>query len=71
MFKEELTEKELQQVKEQLIGNYSISLEDSQKQMLNLLLYECEGDVSAYYEFEKKIWQKQRQFSEALSVASS
>jgi len=50
-----LGEKELKQVKEQLIGNYYISMEDSQSQMLNLLLHEIDGNAEEFYEFEKNI----------------
>jgi predicted Zn-dependent peptidase len=50
-----LGEKELNEVKNQMIGNYHISMEDSQGQMVNLLLSEVEGDVEEYYEFEKNI----------------
>ncbi len=52
---EGLTKEELNQVKEQLIGNYHIYLEDSQLQMVNLLLYEIDGDAKEFYEFEKNI----------------
>lgn len=50
-----LKEKEFEQVKEQLIGNYKISMEDSQGQMVNLLLHEIDGNAKEFYEFEKKI----------------
>ncbi len=50
-----LDEKELKEVKEQLIGNYHISMEDSQTQMANLLYYEIEGNAKSFYDFEKKI----------------
>lgn len=50
-----LGERELKQVKEQLIGNYHISMEDSQSQMLNLLLHEIDGNAKEFYEFEKNI----------------
>ena len=52
---ENLTEKELNQVKEQLIGNYHISMEDSQMQLINLLLQEIDGNAKKFYEFEKNI----------------
>ena len=52
---EELSEKEFQEVKEQLIGNFQISMEDSQSQMTNLLLSEIDGDSLRYYEFEEKV----------------
>ncbi len=50
-----LSEKELSEIKEQLIGNYHISMEDSQSQMVNLLLYEVDGDAREFYEFGKNI----------------
>ncbi|MFH1151833.1 MAG: pitrilysin family protein, partial [Nanoarchaeota archaeon] len=51
----ELGEKELNEVKEQMIGNYHISMEDSQLQMMNLLYSEINGDAKNFYEFEKNI----------------
>ena len=51
----DLTEKELKEVKEQIIGNYYISIEDSQNQMANLLLSEIKGDAKEFYDFDKKI----------------
>jgi predicted Zn-dependent peptidase len=51
----ELTEEELNQVKEQLIGNYHISMEDSQMQLINLLINEIDGDAREFYDFEKNI----------------
>jgi len=51
----DLGEKELKEVKEQIIGNYYISMEDSQTQMVNLLFYEIEGNAKNFYDFEKKI----------------
>jgi len=52
---EGLTQKEINQVKEQLIGNYDISMEDSQLQMVGLLASEINGDAREFYEFEKNI----------------
>lgn len=52
---QELNEKELEQVKEQLIGNYQIAQEDSQVQMVNLLSFELDGNAEEFYEFEKNI----------------
>ena len=52
---EGLTENELEQVKEQIIGNHQISMEDSQNQMVNLLMYEIDGNANKFYEFEKNI----------------
>lgn len=51
----DLTKKELDEVKEQLIGNYQISMEDSQSQMVNLLGHEMDGDAKEFYDFEKHI----------------
>ena len=50
-----LDEKELKQIKEQLIGNYQISMEDSQMQMVYLLLSEIHGNAKDFYDFEKNI----------------
>ena len=50
-----LKEAELNEVKGQMIGNHQISMEDSQNQMVNLLLYEIDGDAKKFYEFEKNI----------------
>lgn len=52
---ENLTEKELSQIKEQLIGNYYISMEDSQMQLVGLLMHEIDGNAQEFYEFEKKV----------------
>ena len=51
----ELSEKELSQVKEQIIGNHQISIEDSQNQMANLLYNEINNNAKKAYEFEKNI----------------
>ncbi len=50
-----LSEDELNQVKEQLIGNYNISMESSQSQLVNLLLYEISGNALEFYDFAKNI----------------
>jgi len=52
-----LTEKELEEAKEQLIGNNKISREDSQEQMVDLLSHEISGKAEDSYEFEKEIRQ--------------
>ena len=52
---ESLDKKELAEIKKQMIGNYHISMEDSQSQMVNLLLYEVDGNAEKFYEFEKNI----------------
>jgi predicted Zn-dependent peptidase len=51
----DLDEKELSEVKEQLIGNYHISMEDSTGQLGHLLLHEVDGNVDDFYDYEKKI----------------
>jgi predicted Zn-dependent peptidase len=51
----DLDEKELNEIKNQLIGNFQISMEDSQNQMVSLLMNEIDGDASRYYDFEEKI----------------
>ena len=51
----DLNEEELNQVQEQLIGNYHISMEDSQNHMVNLLATEIHGNAKEFYEFEEKI----------------
>jgi predicted Zn-dependent peptidase len=50
-----LGEAEVGQIKEQLLGNYQISMEDSQQQMINLLAYELHGDAKEFYNFEKDV----------------
>ncbi|MAH03899.1 hypothetical protein CMI39_03895 [Candidatus Pacearchaeota archaeon] len=50
-----LDEKELNQVKEQIIGNHQISMEDSQNQMVNLLHHEINGNAKKFYDLEKNI----------------
>ena len=52
---ENLSEEELEQIKEQLIGNYLISIEDSQEQMTELLFSEVHSKAEDFYEFEKRI----------------
>lgn len=50
-----LTKKEMDQIKEQLVGNYYLSMEDSQEQMVNLLAYEIQGNAKEFYNFKKEI----------------
>jgi predicted Zn-dependent peptidase len=50
-----LTEKELNQVKVQLVGNYHIYMEDSQSQLINLLIHELDGNAKEFYNFERNI----------------
>jgi len=52
---EGLSEKELEEVKEQVIGNHQISTEDSQNQMVSLLIHEIDGNAKTFYDFEKNI----------------
>ena len=52
---ESLEEKELVQIKEQIIGNHYLSQEDSKNQMVNLLLHEINGDAKELYDFERNI----------------
>ncbi|VVB82262.1 Peptidase M16 inactive domain protein [uncultured archaeon] len=51
----DLTEKELNQIKEQLIGNYHLGMEDSQSQLVNLLVSEIDGNAKEFYDYEKNI----------------
>ncbi len=55
----DLDKKELDSIKEQIIGNEKISKEDSQGQMINLLYSEINGNVEEAYSFNKKINQVQ------------
>lgn len=50
-----LNQNELQQVKNQLIGNYYLSFEESQIQMVNLLMAEINGNAKDFYKFEENI----------------
>ena len=52
---DELTEEELRQVKEQIIGNYQIDMEESQSQMVNLIFSELNGKAEDFYDFEENI----------------
>lgn len=51
----DLTEEELRQVKEQMIGNYQIAMEDSQNQMINLIFSEINEKAEDFYDFEEHI----------------
>lgn len=52
-----LSEKELNEIKQQLIGHYKISMEDSQNQMIELIVSELHGDAKNFYDFENKIFE--------------
>jgi predicted Zn-dependent peptidase len=51
----ELDEKELNTVKDKIIGNFQIDMEDSQSQMVHLLASEISGNAKSFYEYEKNI----------------
>lgn len=51
----DLDEEEFDRIKEQAIGNYQISMEDSVEQMSSLLSYEIKGNAEEFYDFEKNI----------------
>ena len=51
----DLSEEELKETKEQIIGNCQIEMEDSQDQMVSLLSYEINGRAEDFYEYEKNI----------------
>jgi predicted Zn-dependent peptidase len=50
-----LSEKELNEVKNQMIGQYQIGMEDSQSQMLNLLSHEIIDNAENFYDYEDNI----------------
>lgn len=52
---ENISEKELETIKEQLIGKYDISLEDSVHQMNHLLFFEVNSRAEDFYDFKKNI----------------
>ncbi len=54
---ENLSEKELKETQEQIIGNHQLSREDSQSQMVSLLYSEVDGNAEDFYNFEKNIRQ--------------
>ena len=51
----DLTQKELNEIKDQLIGNFQISMEDSQGQMIHLISSEIDSSAEEFYDYEKKI----------------
>jgi len=65
---EDLDEEELNQIKNKLIGNYQISMEDSQVQMVNLLAIEVHTKAEDFYNFEKNI--KKVQLEDVKKLAS-
>jgi predicted Zn-dependent peptidase len=51
----DLKDGEIKKTKEKLVGNYQISMEDSEEQMANLLNSEIHGDAEDFYKFEDNI----------------
>jgi len=51
----DLSEKELEDGKKQVIGNYDIATEDSANVALNLILEEMAGGAEKYYDYEKNL----------------
>ncbi len=51
----DLEKKEFDQAKEQLLGNYDISSEDSVSQMEDLLAFEINGDAKELYNFKEDV----------------
>ena len=45
----------MKEIKEQLVGQHQISMEDSQNQLVNLLHAEVCGNANDFYNFEKEI----------------
>lgn len=50
-----LTEKELKEIKEQLISQHELAMENSQAQLFMLLAYESISGAEDFYDFEKNI----------------
>lgn len=52
---DKLEQKEFDEAKEQLIGNYKISMENSESQLMELISHEIKNKAEDFYDFEKKI----------------
>lgn len=52
---EELSEEELESIKEQIVGNHQISMEESENQLFSLVSHEVISNSEDFYSFEKKI----------------
>ena len=52
---EKMTEKDLQEAKERVIGLRKVSSEESTEVLSELLFAELAGDVKHYYEYDSKI----------------
>ncbi|PIN89789.1 hypothetical protein COU57_05290 [Candidatus Pacearchaeota archaeon CG10_big_fil_rev_8_21_14_0_10_32_14] len=63
-----LSEKELTEAVNQLVGNYKISMEDSQMQMVSLMSHEIDNDIDSFYEYEKHL--KNVKISDVKKLAS-
>ncbi len=50
-----LKQDEVDEAINQLVGNYKISMEDSQIQMVSLMAHEIDKDIDSFYEYEKHI----------------
>jgi len=48
-------QKDVEEAKEQLIGQYALENEDTEKTALGLLKYEIEGDAKNYYQYAERI----------------
>lgn len=66
---EDLDDKELNEVKEQILGNYNLGMEDSEIQMFNLIGSGIDGDAKDFYEFEKRI--KEVKLQDVKDIAKS
>ena len=51
----DIDNEEIRHIKEQLIGNWQISMEDSQIQMFNLLMHEINKNAEDFYNFERNV----------------
>lgn len=51
----DLDKEEFEKTKEKIIGNYIISMEDSQSQMVSLISEEIDGDAREFYNYENEI----------------
>jgi len=68
---ENLGENELNEIKNQMIGNYHIGMEESQTQMINLLMHEIDGNAKEFYGFEKKISEVKLEDVKEIAKAAS
>jgi len=52
---DKMTDKDLEEAKERLIGLKKVTSEESSSVMNNLMYHELNGDVESYYKFEEKV----------------